>query len=135
MSLWQRLLRVLGYQRSPSNKLSFEVDLELWYSLQDLAKEEHRSQDELAVELLSFALTQRDSAELYLERWRLLSDREKQVAALICLGYTNREIARRLVISSETVKSHVRNLLRKFGLRSKLELRQALDDWDFSAWR
>jgi DNA-binding NarL/FixJ family response regulator len=35
-----------------------------------------------------------------------LSEREQEAAALICLGYTNREIAFRLVIF-ETVKSRV----------------------------
>jgi len=56
------------------------------------------------------------------------------VAALICLNYTNRQIASHFVISTETAKTHVANALRKFGLHSKAELRRALADWDFSAW-
>lgn len=134
MSLWQRLLRTLGYKRN-TNWLSFEVELGMMQSLQDLAEHDRRSQDVIAAELLSFALAQRNAAELHLERWRSLSPREQQVAALICLGYTNREIADRLVISVETVKSHVRNVLYKFNLHGKVELRQILSDWDFSAWR
>jgi DNA-binding CsgD family transcriptional regulator len=134
MSLWQRLLRTLGYKRN-TNWLSFELELGLMQSLQDLAEHDRRSQDVIAAELLSFALAQRNAAEFHLERWRSLSPREQQVAALICLGYTNREIADRLVISVETVKSHVRNVLYKFNLHGKVELRQILSDWDFSAWR
>ena len=134
MSLWQRLLRTLRLDRT-TDKLSFEVDMELMQSLQGLAKNEQRPQDEIAAELLSFAMDQRYAAEVHLERWHSLSPREQQVAALICLSYTNRQIANRLVISVETVKSHVRNVLYKFNLHSKAELRQTLSDWDFSAWR
>ena len=63
-----------------------------------------------------------------------LTPREQDVAALACLGYTNRQIAARLGISPDTVKTHVRNLLHKFELHSKDELRSLLQDWDFSAW-
>ena len=82
----------------------------------------------------SFELLQREQAEESLQQWRELSKRERQVAALTCQNYTNLEIAAVLQISPETVKTHVRNVLRKFGLRSKAELRHALAGWDFSAW-
>ncbi len=134
MSLWQHVLRLLGYQKT-SDRLSFSVDVSLIRSLQDLAEQESRSETELAAELLSYALAQRDVAEANLQRWRGLSEREQQVTALICLGFTNRQIAARLVISPETVKSHVSRVLLKFGLRARTELRRTLADWDFSAWR
>jgi DNA-binding CsgD family transcriptional regulator len=56
------------------------------------------------------------------------------VTALTCLHYTNRQMAGRIHISSETVKTHIVNILVKFHLHSKAELRQALSDWDFSNW-
>ena len=133
MSLWQRLLRLLGYRRS-SDRLSFSVDAVMIRALRDLAEVERRSETELASELLTYALAQRNVAEANLLCWRGLSEREQQVAALICLGFTNREIAVRLVISPETVKSHVSRVLFKFGLRNRSDLRQVLADWDFSAW-
>jgi two-component system nitrate/nitrite response regulator NarP len=64
----------------------------------------------------------------------MLSPREQQVVALTCLNLTNRQIAAKLVITPETAKTHVRNILRKFNLHSKVELREALSDWDFSDW-
>jgi len=134
MSLWQHVLRLLGYRKT-SDRLSFSVDVSLIRSLRDLAEQESRPEKELAAELLSYALAQRDVAEANLQRWRGLSEREQQVAALICLGFTNRQIAARLVISPETVKSHVSRVLLKFGLRTRAELRRTLADWDFSAWR
>ena len=64
--------------------------------------------------------------------WRTLTPRQQEVAALICGGYTNREIARRLNISVSTVKTHIRSILPKFGLNSKDQLQKYFEDWDFS---
>ena len=47
--------------------------------------------------------------------FQTLSPRERQVTALICQGYTNRQIACRLTISPETVKSHASSILHKLG--------------------
>ena len=133
MPFWQHLLRLLGLSRP--TRLNLKVDRSLIQSLQNLAQREQRAEKELAAELLSMALVQRKTAEINLARWEALSPREQQVAALVCLGFTNRQIADHLVLSHETVKTHVRNVLYKFDLRSKAELRQALADWDFSAWQ
>ena len=39
-----------------------------------------------------------------------------------------------LGIVNETVKTHLQHIFRKFGLRSKKELRLLLQDWDFASW-
>lgn len=132
MSLWHHLMRFFGYRQS--DERVFRFDGELVESLRDLAAQEERPTDEVAADLLADALVKRREAEAYLRIWEELTPREQQAAALTCLGYTNRQIAGRLMISPETVKTHVRNALLKFGLRSKAELRQELSDWDFSAW-
>ena len=69
-----------------------------------------------------------------MDRWQQLTPREQQVAALVCLNYTNHQIAARLSISPDTVKLHVHNLLAKFDLHRKADLRVALSDLDFSVW-
>jgi DNA-binding CsgD family transcriptional regulator len=48
-----------------------------------------------------------------------LSDRELEVLKLIGAGATNREIAGKLIISENTVKSHVRSILNKLALRNR----------------
>lgn len=51
----------------------------------------------------------------------LLSEREREVLALISVGSTNREIARRLYLSPHTVKEHTSVLYRKLGARNRAE--------------
>jgi DNA-binding CsgD family transcriptional regulator len=48
-----------------------------------------------------------------------LTPREKEIAQLIADGLSNDDIARRLVISAPTVKTHVTRILKKFGVRQR----------------
>ena len=50
-----------------------------------------------------------------------LTDREMEVLTLVAQGLNNRDIARELYISENTVKNHVRNILEKLHLHSRME--------------
>jgi DNA-binding NarL/FixJ family response regulator len=50
-----------------------------------------------------------------------LTERELEVLKLVAQGLNNREIAKRLFISENTVKNHVRNILEKLQLHSRME--------------
>lgn len=52
----------------------------------------------------------------------VLSDREKEIFDLICLGRTNRQIASELFISPHTVNYHLRKIYRRLNVRSRVEL-------------
>lgn len=60
--------------------------------------------------------------EQYPEQMAELSDREREVAQLAAAGLRNKEIAQKLFISEETVKSHIRSIFNKTNIdrRSKL---------------
>ena len=51
-----------------------------------------------------------------------LTTRQRQVAALVAQGLTDREIAARLVISTRTAESHVEQILTRLGLRNRAEI-------------
>ena len=51
-----------------------------------------------------------------------MTQREREVIALIAVGLSNKEIAQRLNIASDTVKSHVRNVMEKLALHSRLQI-------------
>ena len=52
-------------------------------------------------------------------RERRLSSREREVFELLAQGLTGEEIANRLVLSGETVRTHVRNGMRRLGARTR----------------
>lgn len=52
----------------------------------------------------------------------VLTKREGEVAALVAEGLTDRQIARRLVISQRTAESHVQHILSKLGFRSRARI-------------
>jgi DNA-binding CsgD family transcriptional regulator len=51
-----------------------------------------------------------------------ISHREKQIVELVLEGLSYREIAERLFISLETVKTHINNIYKKANVKSKMEL-------------
>ena len=59
---------------------------------------------------------------LYAKQLNTLSPREEDVSKMIGLGLSNKEIADKLFISIETVKTHKRNIKRKLGLSEHSDL-------------
>ena len=51
-----------------------------------------------------------------------LTNREKEILQQILLGKTNKDISLELSISENTVKTHVRNILSKYGVTNRAQL-------------
>ena len=64
----------------------------------------------------------RDSEPGVDPRMRLLTLREREVAALIARGLTNRDIASQLVVTARTAETHVQNILNKLGFTSRSQI-------------
>lgn len=130
--LLQRLLRNLGLL--PSERHTFALETDLAEYVHALAEYDERPSEEVIAELVRSGLNQRQVEQETWQLWFSLSRREQQVAALACLHFTYDQIAVRLGISPNTVKTHVRNILNKFNLHKMDEMRLMMEGWDFSAW-
>jgi DNA-binding CsgD family transcriptional regulator len=54
--------------------------------------------------------------------WDSLTETERRVVDLVTEGLTNPQIAGRMFISAQTVKTHMKNVFRKLGVSTRSEL-------------
>lgn len=102
--------------------------------MRQAAKRRGRPPQAFVRDLLTDGLEQalrRRQAQAVLEQ---LTPRQQQVTKLTARGYTNHQIAEALVVSPETVKTHIRHVLEKFGAASKADLRVLLLDLKIRWW-
>jgi len=52
----------------------------------------------------------------------ILTEKEREIIELICSGYRNKEIAQRLEITEQTVKSHCNKIFKKIGVTDRVQL-------------
>jgi DNA-binding NarL/FixJ family response regulator len=122
---WRRFLDRLLRRRAPPRQRDVSDD-DLLAPLRKLAQDQGRSLDEVTYDLLADSLTQRSPTPSAGRLWMMLTLREQDVAALVYAGYPTSKIAYQLGVSVETVRSHIRHILSKVHLHSKVELKQAL---------
>ncbi len=92
------------------------VNIPAWYAIRDLFRGQARA---VAEELAKADLS------LLEERYGI-SPREREIVSLVITGRSNREIVRELFISEETVKKHIYNIYKKMGVRSRVQLVNAV---------
>jgi DNA-binding CsgD family transcriptional regulator len=54
--------------------------------------------------------------------WASLTEAERRVADLVAEGLTNRQVAARVFVSPHTVDFHLRQIFRKLGIGSRVDL-------------
>ena len=133
MSILDFLRNLIG-KRPKSGSRTYEISEHLQVTLTTIAKHEGRPERDLLPDILATGLNQYVTKDKLWNRWQSLSARERDVAALACLGYTNREIGKRLNISADTVKARLQRACMKFGVNTRSQLKLLLEDWDFSEW-
>ena len=133
MNLLTRLLHILGLNLAPKTH-KYTLDVSLQDAVDLLAQKQQRSPDEVISNLVACELANQSANEWLREQWMSLTAREQQVTALTCLGYTNPQMAARLGISVETIRTHTNHAQRKLSVNSKIELRRLFTEWDFSDW-
>ncbi|MBW2624902.1 MAG: helix-turn-helix transcriptional regulator [Deltaproteobacteria bacterium] len=122
-------------RRTRSDKrLAFEVDAELSNQLRLAARTSRQSPEAFATELLARGLEQEVLRAQVRSVLEALTPREQEVTWYTVRGHTNRQIAEVLGISPETVKTHVRHVLEKLGVRSKADLRLLLLNLGIRWW-
>ena len=130
----RRLRQFLEMKKGDGESRIFLQDEEIVALVRKIARQQGRSEEEIITDFTKAGWDQLQQKNEMVERWNLLSHREQQVVALICLGYRNYQIAETLVIAPETVKTHLQNIFAKFNLRSSKELRLILKEWNFAEW-
>lgn len=130
----RRLRELFQKKKGEDEPRIFLKDEEIVTLVRNVAQQQGRSEEEVMTDFTKAGWDQLQQENEMMERWDSLSQREREVVALICLGYRNYQIAEKLVIAPETVKTHLQNIFAKFNLRSSKELRFALKDWNFIEW-
>jgi DNA-binding CsgD family transcriptional regulator len=84
----------------------------------------HRDADRVRARLRNAGVRERhwQRSERPVSGWDSLTEAEQRVAGLVAEGLTNVEVAKRVFLSRHTVDSHLRQMFRKLGVRSRVEL-------------
>ncbi len=127
---WKETWRVWWRKRWRSVKVT--VNGETRSRLEVLARSQGRPLEGVMGDLLHAALEQQGQSP-QASPWSTLTPRERDVLALSACGYSRRQIAARLVLSKETVRSHLRRALRKYGVSSQQALRARLNAQDLAS--
>lgn len=91
----------------------------LYAAIRSVANGELAFSDEIARNVVKAMAGEVHGERATLER---LSERERQIAALIARGLKNKDIGRELNISENTVKRHLQSIFSKTGTHDRLEL-------------
>lgn len=130
--MWLRLQDSIeirnGYRAD--RPLDIRLDHKLAERLRKAAESCSLSTEELITTLLIRGLEEATRLRRIQNTLAQLTPRERQILQHVATGATNRQIAAALVISPETVKTHIRHILNKFSLSSKIELQILLAKQD-----
>jgi len=136
MTIWQFFKRWQAGSQQKKKKKKYSYILGNLFHLEltkEVAREKRKPRKRTSDSQTDNLPNSLNSDEHY-HPWIRLSPREQDVTALTCLKYTNPQIAARLGLSIETVRTYLDNALNKLSLQNKADLRVFFAGWDFSEW-
>lgn len=112
-----------GLQAGAMGYVLKETDLEEFLrAIKTVAAGQVYVQPSMASKLVADYLCRVRTSDKPQELMDALSPREKEILGLIAAGYTSAQIAQKLVLSINTVRSHRDNIMAKLGLHNKAAL-------------
>lgn len=102
--------------------LKSSSDDELIKSLKSLSNGETYIDKNIMISKSYIQQINSDGINIELKGYNGLSKREKEIFPLIALGYSNKEIASQMFISTKTVEAHKANIIRKLQLNNRADL-------------
>jgi DNA-binding CsgD family transcriptional regulator len=134
MFLLPARLREMFERRRPGIlRRVFSKEEQLRRAVREMAVSQQRAEQDVYDDIIESGMAALRSKRKYEAVWISLSDREREVTALTCMGYTSHEMAGALGIAYETVRTHSKHVYAKFGL-SRKRLQAELSGWNFDAW-
>jgi non-specific serine/threonine protein kinase len=116
----------LGYRRHPRYQASYDQHVaSTSAALGDAAFVAARAEGQAMTleQAIEYALASTEAEPLRKDTAAdLLTAREREVAALVAQGLTNRQIAAKLVVTERTAETHVQNILNKLGFTSRAQV-------------
>lgn len=91
--------------------------------LYDIGENENLPEVTIAARLLDLVWCRIRATEDPRLRWETLTFRQQEIALLIHAGYTYHQIAHRLSLGLETIRTHARTIYKKMGVAGKKDLR------------
>ncbi len=113
-------------------KIQIYLPVDLLEQLYDIANQENRDSAELLIAIIRQGIADHQFGLGFHHYWQQLSEREQDVLALAGTGYSNADIAALLSITTNTVKTHLRKVLRVMEVGNKRELVALLKRFDFN---
>lgn len=110
----------------------FALDTRTAKSLRLVAEKRKVSPHDVLEGMVEAAIQGDEEENFTLQCWDTLSERERQVTALICKRMTTKQIAVTMGISPETVKTYVERIMGKFHIHDRETLRKLLSRYDLS---
>ena len=75
-----------------------------------------------------YMLTAEEAEFIHFRPEMVLTARQREIAKLVVVGATSKEIARELDVSYHTVRTHMKNIYRRLDVASKVDLIRLLGD-------